>query len=125
MIEYHSRPPLHILAPPEPKAVPFDLNVGRATSRVGTTAKQRRISGAFDTRVTRKMVKTNEPMSDDIIKVESISITTVELRDQQRAKTALTMRIRQGFNAADSRPPTPRLSNSPYRDQPWQRKRQT
>ena len=77
---------MHIPAPPEPKAVPFDLNVGRATSRVGTTTKQRRISGAFDTRVKRKMVKTNEPMSDDLIKVESISITRIELRDPQMAK---------------------------------------
>ena len=59
------------------------------------------------------MVKAKETMSDDLIKVESISITRVELRDPQRAKTALTMPIRQGFNAADSRPPTPRLSNAP------------
>ena len=32
------------------------------------------------------MVKANEPMSDDLIKVESISITRVELRDPQREK---------------------------------------
>lgn len=109
--EYNNRPPLYIPPPPEPKEVPFDLNVGRPTSRTGATTRGKRLSSAFDTQVKKKMVKTNDPMSDGLIKVENITITRVETKEPVRAKTTFGLSLRRNI-AADSRPPTPRGSSA-------------